>query len=53
MGLYMIHLTTWQFMGRNKFDDAPDAEAMFITENPISKKKNYGKGMTVIDRPIF
>lgn len=53
MGLYMIHLTTWQFMGRNKFDDAPDAEAMFITENPENKRKNYGKGMTVIDRPLF
>lgn len=52
IGLYMVHLTTWQFMGKNKFDDAPDAEAMFIIENPTNKR-HKGSGMKVINRPIF
>ena len=51
MGLFMIHLTTWQFMGRNKFDDAPDADAMFIIENPTNKKTK-NTALKVIDRII-
>ena len=52
MGLFMIHLTTWQFMGRNKFDDAPDANAMFVIENPY-RKKQCGSGMHVLNDRVM
>lgn len=38
MGLGMVHLTTWQFFGKNAYDDFPDSLAMFIQENPTNKK---------------
>lgn len=49
IGIGMIQLTTWQFMGRNKFDDFPDAIAMFVIENP-TKKKFSGNGFSPIER---
>lgn len=52
IGLFMVHLTTWQFMGKNKFDDAPDANAMFVCENPY-KNKSRGAGMHVLNDRIM
>ena len=48
-GLFMAHLTTWQFFGKNAYDDSPDCLAMFVQEAPIFKKGNK-KTLYVVNR---